>query len=119
MDSDGYPPEERRDAETAPPASVQRVSRVVLATALALLGLWILHRFLPALAWATIIAIALWPLYRRAETAFPPRGHRIGLPLVATLLVGIVLIVPLAYAALQIAHESGSFLHYVAELRHN
>jgi predicted PurR-regulated permease PerM len=102
-----------------PLTPAQRIARIVLATALALLGLWIIHRFLPALAWATILAIALWPLYRRAERAFPPRGHRILLPLVATLLVGLVLVVPLGYAALQIAHESGTFIGYVAELRHN
>ena len=119
MDRDGDPPEGTQTVDPAPSASAQRIARVVLTTALALLGLWILHRFLPALAWATILAIALWPLYRRIETVFPPRGHRIALPLVATLLVGIVLIIPLAYAALQIAHESGSFFRYIAELRHN
>ncbi len=102
-----------------PLSSTQRISRIVLAAGLGLLGLWIIHRFLPALAWATILSIALWPLYRRAEQAFPPRGHRILLPLGATLLVGMVLVVPLGYAALQIAHESGAFMRYAAELRHN
>ena len=77
MNCDGDPLESTGQIEAGSWILSQRVSRVVLATALGLLGLWILHRFLPALAWATIIAIALWPLYRRAERAFPPRGHRI------------------------------------------
>ncbi|HUC71641.1 MAG TPA: AI-2E family transporter [Stellaceae bacterium] len=119
MDCDGDPLEGTRDIEPAPWASAQLVSRVVLATALGLLGLWILHRFLPALAWAAILAIALWPAYRRAERAFPPRGHRILLPLAATVLVGLVLIVPLVYVALEVARESGSLVRYVGELRHN
>jgi len=106
-------------AEPGPWISAQRVSRVVLAAALALLGLWIIHRFLPALAWATILAIALWPLYRRAALAFPPGGRRILLPLAATLLIGLVLLVPLAYAGIQVAHESGSFIHYIEMLRHS
>jgi predicted PurR-regulated permease PerM len=91
----------------------------VLATALGLLGLWILHRFLPALVWAVILAIVLWPLYWRAERAFPPRGRRILLPLIATLVAGIVLIVPLGYAALQVAHESGNLMHYLREVQHS
>ncbi|HXC13063.1 MAG TPA: AI-2E family transporter [Stellaceae bacterium] len=118
MGCDGDPREEAQDIEPGSWASAQRVSRVVLATALGALGLWIVHRFLPALAWATILAIALWPLYLRAEQAFPPRGHRIGLALAATLLVGLVLIVPLVYAAVEVAHESGSLVRYIGELRH-
>jgi predicted PurR-regulated permease PerM len=119
MKWDGDPPEETGQAGAAPWPWAQRMSRVLLASALLLLGLWIVHRFLPALVWATIIAIALWPLYRRAERTFPPRGHRILLPLVVTLVIGLVLIVPLGYAAAQLAHESGSFIRYIGELRHN
>jgi predicted PurR-regulated permease PerM len=118
MNCDGDPLEGTQDIEPAPWIPAQRVSRVVLATALGLLGLWILHHFLPALAWATILAIALWPLYQRAERAFPPRGHRILLPLAASLLVGLVLIVPLVYAAVEVAHESGNLVRYIGELRH-
>jgi predicted PurR-regulated permease PerM len=119
MDCEGDPRAEAQDIEPPPWVSAQRVSRIVLATALGVLGLWILHRFLPALAWATILAIALWPLYWRAEQAFPPRGHRILLALIATLVVGLVLIVPLVYAAVEVAHESGSLVRYIGELRHN
>jgi predicted PurR-regulated permease PerM len=119
MESGGDPPDKIRQREPAAPISAQRAARIVLASLLVLLGVWILHRFLPALAWATIIAIALWPLYRRFERAFPPRRHRILQPLVATLVVGLVLIVPLAYAALQVAHESGSLVRYISELRHS
>ena len=119
MGSDGDPQKQTREVEPSPGAWAPRVSRVVLAAALGLLGLWILHRFLAALAWAAIIAIALWPLYWRAERAFPPRGRRIWLPLAATLLVGIVLIVPLGYAALQVAHESGNLVHYLREVQHS
>jgi predicted PurR-regulated permease PerM len=119
MYSQSDPQTQAREVEPTPRTSGQRVSRVVLAASLGLLGLWILHRFVAALAWAAIIAIALWPLYWRAEQALPPRGRRIWLPLAATLLVGGVLIVPLAYAALQVAHESGSFVHYIQQLRHS
>ena len=63
------PPGVRRASDRTSGTPSQRIARVVLATALVLLGLWIVHRFLPALAWATILAIALWPLYRRVMPA--------------------------------------------------
>src|SRR5579885_2864261 len=44
-----------------PPAHLR--ARLVVAAVLVLVGLWILHDFLPALAWAVVLAIALWPLY--------------------------------------------------------
>ncbi|MBV8119465.1 MAG: AI-2E family transporter [Alphaproteobacteria bacterium] len=119
MYSQSDPQKQNREVASTPRTSGQLVSRVVLAASLGLLGLWILHRFVAALAWAAIIAIALWPLYWRAERAFPPRGRRIWLPLAATLLVGGVLIVPLVYAAVQVAHESGSFVQYIQQLRHS
>jgi predicted PurR-regulated permease PerM len=119
MDCDRNTPEGMQANEPPAPPAVQRISRILAASALALLGLWLLRHFLAALAWATILAIALWPLYWRAERAFPPRGRRIALPLAATLLIGLGLIVPLAFAGMQVAHETGSLLRYVAELRHS
>lgn len=117
MDCDADPPEGMQRIDPEPTASSQRIARIVAATALVLLGLWILHRFLPALAWATVLAIALWPLYWRLERAFP--GHRILAPLSATLVVGLVLIVPLVYTAIEVARESGSFIEYIGHARHN
>ena len=74
MDCDADPPEGVREIEPGSRARSQRIAGVVLAAALVLLGLWILHRFLAALAWATILAIALWPLYWRLARAFSPAG---------------------------------------------
>jgi predicted PurR-regulated permease PerM len=119
MDCDADPPEGMQVTEPRSGAPSQRIARIVLAMALVLLGLWILRRILPALAWATILAIALWPLYWRLVQAFPPRGKRVLAPLVVTLLVGLVLIVPLVYAAIELARESGSFLRYIGEVRHS
>lgn len=100
-------------------SSSQRIARVIVATALGLLGLWILRRFLPALAWATILAIALWPMYWRLMRAFPGRERRIMAPLGITLLVGLIIIVPLVYAAVEVARESGALVAYIGEVRHN
>ena len=48
----------RGDTPAAPPAA-QRLARIVLATVVIAAGAWILYGFLPALAWAGVLAIAL------------------------------------------------------------
>ena len=40
----------------------RRIARTVLIIALVLLSVWMLWHFLPALAWASVLAIATWPL---------------------------------------------------------
>jgi predicted PurR-regulated permease PerM len=52
----------------------QRLARDALAVALALLATWMLWGFLPALAWASVLAIATWPLYNLCH---PRQGVRV------------------------------------------
>jgi predicted PurR-regulated permease PerM len=103
-----------------PPAETARQqgwARLVLALALVLLGAWTLHRFIPALIWAAILAIALWPLYTRAERRWPPGKHNILLPALFTLAVALVLLLPLILVAFEIGHEARGFVHLVEEAR--
>ena len=95
----------------------QRIARVVLGTALLLLGLWILHRYLAALAWAAVLAIALWPLYHRLLRVLGGRGQREVAPLLLTLLVGCVFIVPFVYAAVEVAREMHVLAEYLVDAR--
>ena len=44
---------------TAPEPPSQHRARLVVAAVFVVLGLWILHDFLPALAWAVVLSIAL------------------------------------------------------------
>ena len=97
----------------------QRVARMVLAAALVVLGLWILHRYLAALVWAAVLAIALWPLYQRLVRALGGHGQQITAPLILTLSIGLVFIVPFAYAAVELARETQVFVQYLVDARHN
>ena len=101
------PPQER--------ARSQGAARVLLVLALTALGLWILHEFLPALAWAVVLAIALWPIYQRLEHRFPPGKHNILLPTLMTAAVALVFLAPLAILGIQAAREA----HDVAEFVRN
>jgi predicted PurR-regulated permease PerM len=97
------------------PAYSQRLARVVLAVALVLLGAWIVHRFLPALVWAGVLAVALWPLYRRLARALPGREQGVLAPLLATLVIGLVFTAPFAYVAVEGAREFRTAVQFLAE----
>ncbi len=97
----------------------RRIARVVLAIALVGLGAWILHRFLAALAWAGVLAIALWPLYRRLAVALPEGKSRILAPLLFTLSVGLIFTVPFIYVAIEGAREVRIIVQFLGEAEHN
>lgn len=90
----------------------QRNARIVLVLLLVGLGLWIIHGFLPALIWAAILSIALWPVYGRALRAWP-QGRRIALPSLFTILVGLVFVVPLLLIAIQATREAHDFMDWL------
>jgi predicted PurR-regulated permease PerM len=89
------------DGSTRP----QIAARMVLALLLFGFGLWTLHRYLPALIWAAILAIAVWPLYQRTLRRWPPGKHNILLPGVFTAVLGLMFIVPLVMVGIQAGKE--------------
>lgn len=106
-------------AEPERPPYPQRIARVVLAIALVGLGAFILHRFLAALAWAGVLAIALWPFYRRLARAVPGDRDGVAAPLLLTLLVGLLFTVPFVYVGIEGAREIRVAIHYLGEAQRN
>ena len=112
------------EPDRAPPpgaasSSWQPFARIALATALIAVGLWVLFDFLPALAWAGVLAIALWPLYRQMLRLLPDRSDRIVGPLLGTLLIGIIFIAPLVLLGMGLARESHFVTEFVNNARHH
>ena len=103
---------------TAPEPPAQLRARLVVAAILVVLGLWILHDFLPALAWAVVLAIAIWPLYRRLLQILPESSARIAAPLLLTLAIGVLFVAPLVMLGIAIAHETHYFIGLVMSARH-
>ncbi|MBV9786093.1 MAG: AI-2E family transporter [Acidisphaera sp.] len=97
----------------------QQAARIVLATGLILLGFWTLRGFLPALAWAGVFAIALWPLYARARRRWPPGRHNVLVPGCFTLGVALVFVVPVALIAVQISREIHPILDWARDAQAN
>jgi len=106
-----------------PPAPIsgmsrpQQVASAALSLILAALGLWTLNDFLPALAWAAIFAIALWPLSQRLRQRLPPSGHNVLLPLGLTACVALLFLVPLALVLLQVGHEWHTVMAWIHDAR--
>jgi predicted PurR-regulated permease PerM len=96
--------------------SSQRVARTALLIAIAIASVWMLWRFLPALAWASVLAIATWPSRQRLVE----RG--MGNTEVATLLtlvLAIVLVLPLIGLGIEAARDAGTIAQWIRDVRQN
>jgi len=92
----------------------QLIARVVLVAAVTLLAIWMLWRFLPALAWAAVLAIATWPLREQLVRG----GSRPAMAaILLTILLALALIVPLVVLGIQIAREAFFVVDWVRSLR--
>lgn len=94
------------------PSRAQTLAQIALSLALLGLGLFILSGFLKALVWALVLGIALWPAYARARRRLPKVGHDSLLPALATGLVAVVFVLPVALLAVEAAREAHDLLSY-------
>src|SRR5262245_49321692 len=97
-----------------PDPSYQRLGRIAFVTVAAFLAMWMLWRFLPALAWAGVLAIATWPLRERLI------GLGMGRSFAAMLLtaaVALALVVPFALLGVTIAREAVVLVQAVRDWR--
>jgi len=112
-------PQPEQDDTPVAFASSQTLARIAIAGALVVLGLWVLFDFLPALAWAGVLAIALWPMYLRLLKLLPPGSESVLAPLVATLLIAVVFVAPLAALGVGVARESHFVVDLIGDARHH
>lgn len=71
---------------------------------------WILRPFLVALAWATTIVVATWPLSLRAEACLG--GRRSAVVTVQTLALLLIVVVPLYLSITTIVEHAGQFAEW-------
>lgn len=102
-----------RQPAAAPPARQRRITRQWVAGGLVLLAGWVAWDYLPALAWAVLIAVAVWPLHARLDAAWP--GHRAlsaGV-LTAAALLGVLL--PVGLVVLEVGREAQTALRWLEQ----
>ncbi|MGH7091635.1 MAG: AI-2E family transporter, partial [Stellaceae bacterium] len=86
---------------------LQSSARLVFTLALAALGVWILWDFLPALIWATVFAVATWPLYLRfCRRVAWAQDRPVLAALFFTVIVGLVFLIPIAGLAVVLGRET-------------
>jgi predicted PurR-regulated permease PerM len=100
-------------------STAQRAARYVLIVCLVGLGVWMLWRFVPALCWAVVLAIATSTLYDRWLARFRGKHRRGWAAATFTILVGVVLIGPLIYAGALAVNEAISLARSFVEATRN
>jgi predicted PurR-regulated permease PerM len=94
------------------PCRRQSAAWLLLCAMLVGAGLYILANYLRALAWALILAVALWPFYERVRRQTSPAVAKEVLPILFTALVGSAVIVPFATLAVDVVREFREIVDY-------
>jgi predicted PurR-regulated permease PerM len=94
----------------------QRIALTALIIALVAVSVWMLWRFLPALAWAVVLAIATWPV----RQALAGRGLRTSaVAVLLTCIVAVVLVLPLVGLGVEAARDGSAFVQWAENVRQN
>jgi predicted PurR-regulated permease PerM len=94
----------------------QRRAGLLALLLFAALGIWTLRVFVPALGWAIILAISLWP-WRERAVALWPGGADFTWPALFTLTVALFFILPLVLVAHAVASDGRFVMQWVVDVR--
>jgi predicted PurR-regulated permease PerM len=100
-------------------STAHKTARYVLIGALLLLGGWMLQRFLPALCWAVVLAVATSTLYDHWLKRFSGPRRQLWAALSFTAVVGTIVVVPLIYFGFVAVRESAALVRAFAESSHD
>ncbi len=90
-----------------------RTRQLWLTAVVIALACWMALEFVTPLAWAAVIAIAEWPLYRRALNRFPGRPGMVAFAFM--LVTALFVIGPLSLAAVTLAQESQAAIEWLQQ----
>lgn len=83
----------------------------IVGAAILLLSLWILQSFVVPLAWASIVAVASWSVYRRFADRLPRRFASNLTPLLFTVLVTLSVLGPVLFAFGALVAQGQAWAH--------
>ncbi|MGH8780339.1 AI-2E family transporter [Paraburkholderia sp.] len=98
---------------------MQQIASAALYGVLVVLALWIVHDFIPAVAWACVIAIALWPAMRAIEGHRLFKGRTTLVSLLLTLAVALLVVLPVGLGIAQAAREAHDLRVWVRTIQEN
>jgi len=97
------------------PNNPEARARLIAVIILLLLGGWVLHSFLPLLAWAVVLAITTWPIYRRLLIRKELHGKVTWGAVMLTLLMGTIILAPLGYGLSRLLDEAQSLGQFLTD----
>ena len=89
----------------------QRRAALVAVIVLACAGLWTLLPFLPALGWAIVFAVSMWPWYARLGERWP-RHRGVLLPSLAVFFTLLLFVLPLIMIATALAQDTAALIQW-------
>jgi predicted PurR-regulated permease PerM len=90
------------------------IPRAAVVITLAALCIWVVWSFIPALTWASVIAIATWPIRERLVGA---GVNRVTTAILLTVLWALLLVLPLVLFGTVLAQEAGSLRELIEQAR--
>ncbi len=92
-----------------------RLRQLALVGAILTLAVWVAYAFLVPLGWAAVLAIAEWPLFRRARARWP--GHDGLLSVGFAAATALIVLVPLSMAGVSLVQESQAASDWIARVQ--
>jgi predicted PurR-regulated permease PerM len=89
----------------------QRRAALVAVIVLSCAGLWTLLPFLPALGWAIVFAVSMWPWYARLGERWP-RHRGVLLPSLAVFFTLLLFVLPLIMIATALAQDTAALIQW-------
>lgn len=102
----------RRRAAPVPKVlpAVRTRSALLMAVAFVLLAVWIVRRFLEPIAWASVVAVVTWPLYRQFTASLGRPTSSTAAALTFTALMAAFVFLPVAFAMGALLAEAAALL---------
>ncbi len=88
---------------------LQHAASAALFAALVLLALWVVREFIPAVAWASVVAIVLWPAWQAIERHPWFKCRTTAVATLLTVAIALLVVLPIMLAVIQAGGEAHEF----------
>ena len=95
----------------------QKRAGMIAAAIMFVAGIATLRDFLPALVWAVIFAIGLWPTFVRATQRWPQHRREL-IPMLAIAIIVLVFVIPVVMIAVLLVSDAHAASLWVQQVRH-
>ena len=113
------PPDVPPEADIPNRRKVQRIASAALYAVMVALAIWVIRDFVPAIAWACVIAIALWPAFHRIEEHRLFKGRSTLIATVLTIAIGLLFLLPVGIGIAQAAAEAHDVIEWARDVQEN